>query len=207
MTARRWVCPACGAGVLAPERPRKDDTRRYCLPCSAKTGRLVERTCPALDKARVERAARSAARTVTTRQRAAEAERAKHTAGPYDLIAEAKRFMRLPAMAGLKTFPAFEFRRSAHKWQSTGTAWDTWPAARITITIGTNPHDAPGVVLHEMVHALLPGEQHSTLFWSTLQRAAREAWPKARFDFANNPNGWRCQAAIADGLRTLAEGE
>ena len=48
----RWKCPQCGAGILAPTKPRKDDVRRYCLPCSSKNGRLVERIAPALEARR-----------------------------------------------------------------------------------------------------------------------------------------------------------
>lgn len=44
----RWKCEQCGKGLLAPSRPRKNDVRRYCLPCSAKRGTLVERIAPAL---------------------------------------------------------------------------------------------------------------------------------------------------------------
>jgi hypothetical protein len=50
---RRWVCPNCGGAVLAPSRPRKDDVRRFCLKCSAKSGRLIERSCPAAETKRV----------------------------------------------------------------------------------------------------------------------------------------------------------
>lgn len=39
---KRWKCPVCEIGVLGLLRPRKNDVVRYCLPCSAKTGRLVE---------------------------------------------------------------------------------------------------------------------------------------------------------------------
>jgi len=46
----RWKCEQCGNGLLAPSRPRKNDVRRYCLPCSAKRGTLVERIAPALQK-------------------------------------------------------------------------------------------------------------------------------------------------------------
>ena len=53
----RWKCEQCGHGLLAPSRPRKNDVRRYCLPCSAKQGTLVERTAPALEKQREKRTA------------------------------------------------------------------------------------------------------------------------------------------------------
>ena len=48
----RWKCANCDHGLLAPTKPRKNDVRRYCLPCSAKTGKLVERISPTLEKQR-----------------------------------------------------------------------------------------------------------------------------------------------------------
>lgn len=59
MKQSRWKCPTCDHGLLAPTRPRRNDIRRYCLPCSSKAGVLVERVAPALD---AQRAARDAAR-------------------------------------------------------------------------------------------------------------------------------------------------
>lgn len=43
---KRWVCPLCNVGKLGLQRPRKNDVVRYCLPCSEKTGKLVERFSP-----------------------------------------------------------------------------------------------------------------------------------------------------------------
>ncbi len=51
--AHRWTCPHCGGGRNLGVRPRKNATDRYCLPCSEKTGTLVERTCAVLDAKRV----------------------------------------------------------------------------------------------------------------------------------------------------------
>jgi len=53
----RWKCETCDDGLLAPSRPRRNDVRRYCLPCSAKRGTLVERIAPALEKKREKRTA------------------------------------------------------------------------------------------------------------------------------------------------------
>ncbi len=63
----RWLCPndAAHAAKLAPSRPRKDDVRRYCLVCSEKSGRLVERIVPQLESRREaarERSAKKAAK-------------------------------------------------------------------------------------------------------------------------------------------------
>jgi len=53
----RWKCEKCDDGLLAPTRPRKNDVRRYCLPCSAKSGKLVDRVAPSLEKQREKRTA------------------------------------------------------------------------------------------------------------------------------------------------------
>lgn len=44
---KRWVCPLCGAGKLAPARPAWEDARCFCLRCSERTGKLLARVCPA----------------------------------------------------------------------------------------------------------------------------------------------------------------
>lgn len=67
----RWRCQQCDHGLLAPMRPRKNDVRRYCLPCSSKSGRLVERVAPALEKQRERRAALVAEKQTLKRQRLA----------------------------------------------------------------------------------------------------------------------------------------
>ena len=57
---RRWVCPQCGVGVLAPERMRALDTRRFCLDCSRAAPLLVARESPALTAKREAAAAKRA---------------------------------------------------------------------------------------------------------------------------------------------------
>lgn len=75
MPNKRYTCPTCGTGILAPSRLRKIDVRRYCLPCSEEAGVLVERTCPSREREREEKAA--AKRDAAKRARAAEAEKVK----------------------------------------------------------------------------------------------------------------------------------
>lgn len=229
---KRWVCPTCGGGVLAPSRPRKDDVRRYCLPCSKKTGRLVERTCPSLEKVRAAKSEQVTARRVARekqdraqarierqqmRERIREsAERAEHEAvahrsvGGIDLLLEANRLWHLPYIKQQKKWqpalPSIEFRRSESKTHTSGHCWGHGSRARIVITIGTDPHDPFGTLLHEIVHAVLPDTNrhyhHDDRFWMTLRSAAREAWPDAPFQF-NIPvaQGWQRQQQITLGLR------
>lgn len=71
----RWKCPQCENGLLAPSRPRMNDVRRYCLPCSAKVGVLVMRTAPALDKQR--QASKAKATAKASAQRKAQTARKK----------------------------------------------------------------------------------------------------------------------------------
>jgi hypothetical protein len=61
---RRYVCPNCGSGKLAPAHARRDDVRVYCLLCSERTGRLVRRVCEAAQREASDREARKAARKV-----------------------------------------------------------------------------------------------------------------------------------------------
>jgi hypothetical protein len=61
----RWRCETCGRGINAPQRMRRDDIRRFCLPCSTTAGRLVARTnvrAASQDEARRARAAVTAQR-------------------------------------------------------------------------------------------------------------------------------------------------
>lgn len=195
---RRWECPRCGTGGLAPERPRRDDVRRYCLDCSKATGRLVERTCPALDRARVARRGKAAAKRATDRDRERAAEVARRTAGPFDLEAEAFRFWRLDAVRSLpgwrRTLPSITWRRSASKVRTSGHCW-YGPPPTVVVTIGSDPYLAVEVVLHELIHAALPHVGHSERFYRSMHRACREAFPDGDFgpvdDLLALPRAWQ----------------
>lgn len=67
----RWKCPLCDNGLLAPQRCRMNDVRRYCLNCSEETGKLVERVAPALEKKREQAKEKRKEKTKATRQKKA----------------------------------------------------------------------------------------------------------------------------------------
>ena len=73
MTQRRWACPRCGNGIIAPGQPRRNDVRRYCLPCSEATGKLVERVCPARERERQASRGKAAERAAEKRAKEREA--------------------------------------------------------------------------------------------------------------------------------------
>lgn len=64
----RWKCEICDSGLLAPSRPRMNDVRRYCLPCSADTGKLVHRVAPSLEKKRAVKKVAATKRTTSKRE-------------------------------------------------------------------------------------------------------------------------------------------
>jgi hypothetical protein len=179
---RRWVCPQCGNGINGLERPRKDDVRRYCLDCSAKTGRLVERNCPALEKQRAVQGEKAAAKRNQRKVREREKAIERYMLGDLDLQREAQRLWRLPFMKEQQDWkerlPHIEFRRSATKTYTTGRSY----GGRIVLTMGADPFGVREVLLHELVHEALPaGVYHSDPFYPVLVRAAREAWPHVDF--------------------------
>lgn len=71
--AKRWTCPVCGTGRLAPSRMAANDTRRYCLVCSADSPTLVEMVCPSLEREREAKTEQRNARVRRHRKRHKEA--------------------------------------------------------------------------------------------------------------------------------------
>ena len=71
---KRYKCPRCEVGRNAPGRMAPDDVRRFCLPCSEATGKLVTMACPARETAK----ARTKAKAKAKRDRDREKERQKY---------------------------------------------------------------------------------------------------------------------------------
>ncbi len=184
---RRWVCPTCGAGRLAPSRPRRDDVRRFCLSCSEASGRLVPRVCPANERARersCERSKRKATRRRASarkaRERAAGEVRArKDELAPYERFL--RRALRLRAWeVDLATRPPrVSWRRS-----SVGDAAGSANATRVSIRLGAGVAGNLELVLHELAHVAYdragdrppPGEPrwHNSVFRQLLAAATAE---------------------------------
>lgn len=73
---RRYVCPQCKAGKIAPDRLDPEDARGFCLDCSKTTGRLVRRVW-AGQQAAQERAEKTAAARRESALKRRERERAQ----------------------------------------------------------------------------------------------------------------------------------
>jgi hypothetical protein len=151
---RRWECPTGDhPGQLAPARLRKDDIRRYCLPCSTRSGRLIERVAPSLVRESTARAAARKRRASAAASRAAERESKRWLFDGMDMRAEFQRLLAIPAFrpvrSSLKKLALSIYRgRSA---ESSGH--HKLHQGLIHVTIGTGPwYLGSATLLHELCH-------------------------------------------------------
>jgi hypothetical protein len=201
---KRWVCPSCASGKLAPGRPRKDDVRRYCLPCSEKTGRLVERTCPALEAERTKRAERAK----TKREKARKREQAKALAkDPYDIRGWFWRCQKLPAFAtGHWLAQLRGGGAGVNRWKRVtldlmggyggGRAWSN----RILVRTGGGEAWQIAILVHEMAHVInrwRGGKGHDD-GW-------RSIYGEAIKDLTGEELSWRTGHRYSDNGATLVE--
>lgn len=156
----RWVCPECGKGALGPQRPRRNATVRYCLPCSQRAGVLVERQAPALERRRAEREAARKAKAARKRATKQEREDALYVYGGVDLRVdlrvEAKRIMAHPEVGCPRATWCVRRRRQGR--HLTGVSY----GGRVVLTIpaGASAGQALAILAHELAHEATRGDQH-----------------------------------------------
>lgn len=209
----RWECPNGHPGVLASTRPPKDSIDRYCLICSAETGRLVLRVAPALERKRSSAAVTSAnrakakrAREAAARERKKQAETERYTVEDVDLREEFKRLIKLRAFGGKqgrlsRRPPEFVIsRRSQHPASRLGYA-EPW---RNRITVATWPGQSVArireTLVHELTHIVIGGNRdegwHGPLFRKTMTAAFREAYKVMPVGLGTNSYGGGYAAAL-----------
>lgn len=184
---KRWKCPQCGAGVLAPSRPRRNDVRRYCLPCSAQQGVLVERTCPALESQRSAKSQQRTARKAIKESKLAK----KWELEGYDIRQAVRPIAKLICSNSVFLLPVGIPKRrrlknvevTLRRWSdrqrdyTSGRAW----GPRMTLTFGANLRFAIYVLLHEYCHCLIGTGHHHDAVFRSVQRGAIDAWNKSGF--------------------------
>lgn len=182
---KRWTCPLCGSFILGPLAPRKDAACRYCLPCTSKTGRLVERKCltqEAQRAAKEQRAREKAAQQAAKRkeQRAAMREQAKapFKAAGLDLKKELRRAWARLQKSGTVATWADPPRINVQRGEG-GQAWGGHGTGHIQLGKNATRDPAWGllVLVHEMAHVVAPrGEKHGPRFWATYRRILKDAY-------------------------------
>lgn len=201
--AVRRVCPQCGTGINAPERPRRDDVRRYCLTCSAKTGRLVERVAPTLEKQRTAQAERAAAKRLAKARKAKEKENAYYTVAGVDLRKETARILKAPSIH-LWRAPEIKVVRCTRTPTVFGRAWPGEHRILINAYPGIDEHDVRETLTHELVHLFVGGDRSDRAHWhgERFQRTMREVF---RETYGLTPLGSRVTAYHGRYSRALRE--
>lgn len=201
----RWVCPDCSSTKLAPQKPRRDDVRRYCLPCSEKTGRLVQRVCPVLQKKALNlqerrakqrenlQKARRAVKEMATRRRKERVDWEK----PLRQLHE--RWQRLRSW-GLVLNCSLNIKRSSRRPDHGWAYPERYGKGKVVIYLDpVAPVDGAAnqaLLLHEMAHiAAGPGEHHS-IKWRELFIAACDEILGEHIAVPDLPPGRPTKAAI-----------
>jgi hypothetical protein len=177
--ARRWVCPVCGGGVNGPDRPRRDDVRRWCLRCSETTGRLVERSSPALERQREQAKTKRAERTAKQRERARVTRAQREIIDGVDVGKEIARLVRLPALRD--ELPSRMRGRKVdwtlHRTDNGSYSGRAWPRSRIHLSLGDIPAaEVKMITCHELAHYALPTAKHTDRWARCYARLVREAY-------------------------------
>lgn len=189
----RWKCEICDNGLLAPSRPRKNDVRRYCLPCSAKRGTLVERTAPALQKKREQRTALVQQKNKEKRIQVAKKlqptkERIKRTKQRQAIFEkEADRIWSL-------FYPEGTFRKRPPiriVFSRSGGCSGVNYGSSIVVRIGRRSSGSADVwetLAHELCHSVVPTSvkngSHGKAFYVALKNVIDKRW-KVRMDWSS----------------------
>lgn len=211
----RWECPNCGSGTNAPERPRKNDVRRYCLTCSASTGVLVERQAPKLERRRATAALRTKDKLAAKRQRERDAKftslsNARGEEVRIDLVAEVRRALReMGKPQHAQTVQVDVRRRSDCFCSGRAYPWEQ----RVVLSVGRGVglyEEAVEMAYHEAAHIAAGRDArdprgrnwHGEQFHRTLANALQARWPFVRYGSLRSHDGyghdWHVQAQFKD---------
>lgn len=193
----RWKCDVCSDGLLAPSRPRKNDVRRYCLPCSVDAGVLVERTAPALEKKRAAKKVttskkQASKRATVSRKNAPAKEQARIDAKRKTMITkEALTIWKLmqPYHKG-KRLPTINIVRARNWGSQNGHASGSFGSFRsIQVNVDLDQDILRSkrvwaVLAHELAHCAVPPKQragrgrdtHSKEFYHCLRLVWQKRW-------------------------------
>lgn len=161
----RWECGECGRAKLGTQRPRRDSVVRYCLPCSERTGYLVETKSPVLERKSLAKRVRATKKKGIKRTR----ESARNTRAGIDVVKETKR------VAGLIKVHVPEIvLRGSKKSGATGRSY----GGRIVYTIPETSDRGTvlALVSHELAHECFWRAGHSQRWRDKFLEITRLAW-------------------------------
>ena len=193
---------------------------RYCLDCSAKTGYLVERTCPALERQREAKRVRAKAKAKANRarkrrrkeagQQAKEARVAARRKVAGDLGEELRRLwptaLRLSQRETLPAQVPTLSLRSRNDGFTSGCAWPSKHKIHLSVGLEDDRAGAQGTLAHEICHLLTTdGEPwHGPQFWRILVELVSECY-SASITFAevmSERTKYERQKAVESSIRS-----
>ena len=207
----RWVCPVCEDGKLGPRKPRKENIIRYCLSCSEKAGKLIERTTPALDRQRKARAEKSAEQRSARAKREREKEKRRthvvlrDAAGrvvELDPVKETKRLAKKAGIAHVRV-----------TWNRRADGFNTGRAStrgRVHLSIGSRSLEQfCSLMAHELAHFNTPWDEHHGDVWrDEYERICAVLWDtKPVFRLAVQHHRYAIDPEIESQLRATSLGE
>lgn len=164
---KNYRCPICADAHRAPERMRKDNTLRYCLGCSKKTGKLVEMICPSKEDEKKRAEDRKKARELKAKEHDAARSAAYSQTERGRLETYARKWLNLKAFKegsawarlhepwkqiDIKIRLAGEYTINGETRRQTGTSGHAYGSFRFVITAGSDWVDALTTILHEIAH-------------------------------------------------------
>lgn len=155
---KNWYCPVCCKTVRGPNRPSKEDLRRYCLPCSTECGVLVFRV-PKVKK------------ELTYTHCDVTPDNERFVVDGVDLRTLLDDMCQLDTWEGYFTefgLPDFKIRRTKMRDYTTGLAIPC--KHKFCITIGTGPalNIAEAYMMHEIAHLVDPCAKPHGPSWKKL---------------------------------------
>ena len=174
----RWICPSCGSGALLGSRPRRNATSRYCLPCSTRTGYLVERDCPTLNAKRAEKHERKAALVVEHKARERVKADAKVTFAGINVRDETRRVIAVARTLGkMPPVRSVVIRTRREGRHTSGYARYSGHIV-LTLSHEAAPCAIKALIAHEVAHVLHGGVDgpHSESYWTCLAELVEAAY-------------------------------
>jgi len=213
---RRWVCPECEVGILAPENMAALNPKRFCLDCSSKKGKrkLVERVCLAVETRKAAKA-RAAAKKKAKKKAV---RRAKELgAFLFDGVHMRKELLRLSRLSVFKGvfkgnwIPTLKLEdHGAYGHDRFATYWWYGPSSKrkkLQIVIKHNVNaDAPAIkaaMINALVHCYewKHDRDDDNLTVDRMGRIAKAAYKLDEHNIAASPSPAAARDLIGEGLR------
>lgn len=188
----RWFCPSDKhPSVIGPTKPRRDDIRRFCLPCSVETGKLVPRIARALEAKREKAEEKRKESTKAARMRKRQQIRKYYTIDGHDLISLLWRIWSLPTAKEWRArsrapehVPGLRVRRVDYTKRMTPVsklghaAYGAHEIMVVADAAGGDLFNVLETLIHEVAHLVIPhhAKKHHTPTFYACEKSLIEEW-------------------------------